>query len=195
MSEISQRFDTIAGAFAQRVNAVPADAWGNPSPCDGWVARDIVRHVTEWIPAFFNGSAGLSLPADVSVDDDPVGAWAVLHTSLAAALADPDVASREFDGPPGRMSVEQSIDMIVTGDLLIHTWDLARATGLDETLDAVEAKRMLEGIEPYDEMLRSSGHYGPRVAVAPDADDTTKLIAFMGRNPIPESRGPASVDA
>lgn len=183
MSEITDRFDTVAGGFAARVNAVPPDAWDNPSPCEGWVARDIVRHVTEWIPAFFNGAAGLSLPTDTSVDDDPVGAWAALHTGLSAALADPAVAAHEFDGPPGRMSVEQSIDMIVTGDLLIHTWDLARATGLDETLDATEVSRMLAGVEPYDEMLRSSGHYGPRVAVAPDADDTTKLIAFMGRNP------------
>lgn len=185
MSEISERFDTVAGGFADRVNSVPADAWGNPSPCDGWVARDIVRHVTEWIPAFFNGAAGLSLPTGASVDDDPVGAWAALHASLAAALADPGVASREFEGPPGRMTVEQSIDMIVTGDLLIHTWDLARAAGLDETLDPIEAHRMLQGAEPYDEMLRSSGQYGPRVPVSPDADDTTKLIAFMGRDPSP----------
>jgi uncharacterized protein (TIGR03086 family) len=182
MSEISARFDTVAGGFAARVTAVPPGAWDNPSPCEGWVARDIVRHVTEWIPAFFSG-AGLSLQTGPSVDDDPVGAWNALQASLAAALAEPEIASREIDGPPGRMSVEQSIDMIVTGDLLIHTWDLARATGLDETLDAAEAQRMLEGVEPYDEMLRSSGHYGPRVPVSPDADDTTKLIAFMGRNP------------
>jgi uncharacterized protein (TIGR03086 family) len=183
MNEIATRYATVAGGFTDRVNAVPADAWDNPTPCEGWVARDIIRHVTEWIPAFFNNSAGLNLPTGISVADDPVGAWASLHASLCSALADPAVAQREFDGPPGRMSVEQSIDMIVTGDLLIHTWDLARATGLDETLDATEARRMLEGIEPFDEMLRSSGHYGPRVIVSDDADVTSKLVAFVGRNP------------
>ena len=183
MSEIANRYDTIAGGFTDRVNAVPSEAWDNPTPCEGWVARDIVRHVTEWIPAFFNNSAGLELPTGISSDDDPVGAWTALHASLRSALADASVAQREFDGPPGRMSVEQSIDMIVTGDLLIHTWDLARATGLDESLDATEAARMLAGVEPIDEMLRSSGHYGPRVIVSDDADVTTKLVAFMGRNP------------
>jgi acyl-CoA synthetase (AMP-forming)/AMP-acid ligase II len=45
---------------------------------------------------------------------------------------------------------------VFLGDVLIHTWDLARATGQDETLDADEVHRMLVGIEPYDEMLRSS---------------------------------------
>jgi hypothetical protein len=34
-----------------------------------------------------------------------------------------------------------------------------------------------------DEVLRQSGHYGPRVDVADDADTQTKLIAFTGRQP------------
>ncbi len=185
MNEIANRYKTVAGGFTNRVNSVADDAWNNPSPCEGWVARDIVRHVTEWIPAFFNNSAGLDIPTGGSVDDDPVGAWAAVNASLGGVLADPAIAQRQFDGPPGRMSVEQSIDMIVTGDLLIHTWDLARATGLDETLDATEAQRMLDGAEPFDEMLRSSGHYGPRVIVGDDADITSKLVAFMGRDPTP----------
>ena len=73
--------------------------------------------------------------------------------------------------------------MFCTGDILVHTWDLARATGLDETLDADEVHRMFVGMEPMDEMLRASGHYGPRVAVPDDADEQTQLIAFTGRQP------------
>jgi hypothetical protein len=34
-----------------------------------------------------------------------------------------------------------------------------------------------------DEAMRSSGHYGPRVAVPDDADAQTRLLAFMGRHP------------
>jgi uncharacterized protein (TIGR03086 family) len=187
MTEFSDRFATVAGGFSQRVNAVPGHAWNNPSPCEGWVARDVVRHLAEWVPGFFGGAAGLTLPTGPSVDDDPVAAWTTLHHAIHGVLVDPDVATREFDGPPGRMSIEQSIDMIVTGDILVHTWDLARATGLDERLDPVEVHRMFEGIEPYDEMLRSSGHYGPRIAVPDDADEQSKLIGFMGRNPFRNS--------
>ena len=73
--------------------------------------------------------------------------------------------------------------MFIMGDVLIHTWDIARATGVHETLDADEVHRMLVGIEPYDEMLRSSGQYGPRVAVPDDADEQTRLLAFVGRQP------------
>jgi hypothetical protein len=52
---------------------------------------------------------------------------------------------------------------------------------LDETLDAELVHDMLVGIEPLDAVLRSSGQYGPRVDVPPDADEQTRLIAFTGR--------------
>jgi hypothetical protein len=42
---------------------------------------------------------------------------------------------------------------------------------------------MLAGMQPLDDMLRQSGHYGPKVPVPDDADDQTKLIAFTGRTP------------
>ena len=183
MSEYSDRFNKVADGFGRRVHAVPAPAWDNASPCEGWAARDIVRHLVDWVPGFFSASAGLAFPAGPSVDVDPAGAWFALRDTLERHLADEAVAAREFDGPMGRKSVEAAIDMIVTGDVLLHTWDLARATGLDETLDAVEVARMFEGIQPMDEMLRGPGLYGPRIAVADDADTQTKLIAFVGRNP------------
>ena len=65
----------------------------------------------------------------------------------------------------------------------IHTWDLARATGGDETLGPDEFHRMLVGLKPLDEILRGSGQYGARVAVRDDADEQTRLIAFVGRQP------------
>ena len=77
--------------------------------------------------------------------------------------------------------------MTCTPDVLIHTWDLARATGLDERLDADEVHRQVVGVESLpaevDEAMRGSGHYGPRVEVPPDADEQSRLLAFMGRTP------------
>ena len=92
-------------------------------------------------------------------------------------------AAREHELRPGRFSFEDAVDMFITGDVLLHTWDLARATGQDESLDADEVHRMFVGMEPFDDVLRSSGHYGPRVEVPADADEQTKLIAFTGRRP------------
>jgi uncharacterized protein (TIGR03086 family) len=178
----AERFRRIAASFTDRVEGVPASAWSNPAPCDGWTARDVVGHLVAWVPNVI-GQAGIDF-APMPVDADPVGAWASLAATLQQSLDDPTVATREFDaGPPGRLTVERAIDMLVTGDVLIHTWDLARAAGLDERLDAVLVHAMLEGMQALDELLRSSGHYGPKVAVPDSADEQTQLIAFTGRNP------------
>jgi uncharacterized protein (TIGR03086 family) len=178
----AERFRRIAGGFTDRVERVPTDSWSNPAPCDGWTARDVVGHLVGWVPAVI-GQSGIEFP-EMSVDADPAAAWASLSATLQQSLDDPAVAAIEFDvGPPGRLTVERAIDMIVTGDVLIHTWDLARATGLDERLDAGLVHAMLEGMQSIDEMLRASGQYGPKVATPDDADEQTKLIAFTGRNP------------
>ncbi|MEO3781211.1 hypothetical protein ABGB16_31345 [Micromonospora sp. B11E3] len=67
--------------------------------------------------------------------------------------------------------------------MFLHTWDLARATGQDERLDRDRCAQLLEGMLPLDDVLRQSGHYGPRVAVPEDADAQTRLLAFIGRRP------------
>ncbi|HEV2759748.1 MAG TPA: TIGR03086 family metal-binding protein [Acidimicrobiales bacterium] len=183
MSQSAERYRKIAGQFTDRVRNVPVGAWDDPAPWAGWVARDVVRHLVEWVPGFFESYVGISLPTPATVDTDPSGAWVTLSDGIQALLDDPVVAAREFDGPMGRMSVEQAVDMIVTSDVLLHTWDLARATGQDETLDPQEVHRMFESMEPLDDVLRNSGHYGPRVEVPDDADEQSKLIAFIGRRP------------
>lgn len=184
MSEISDRYRRIAAAFTWRADAVPAAAWDNAAPCDGWVARDIVRHMVEWMGGMLLECAALELPGGPSVDIDPAGAWRAMSDGLQAALDDPDIAPREFFHEHiGRMTLEQAVAMIMIPDVFLHAWDLARATGLDETLDAEEVAALYAGMEPLDEMLRQSGQYGPRVAVSDDADAQTKLLAFIGRRP------------
>lgn len=73
--------------------------------------------------------------------------------------------------------------MFYTSDVFMHAWDLARASGQADPLDADESARLLEGMLPIDEMLRQSGQYGQRVPVPDDASPQDRLVAFIGRNP------------
>jgi uncharacterized protein (TIGR03086 family) len=82
----------------------------------------------------------------------------------------------------GPMSFEDAVVTFCLGDVLVHTWDLARATGQDEALDPEETRRTYEAMLPADEMLRGE-HFGPKVTVPDDADEQTKLLAFVGRTP------------
>ena len=184
----AERFRRVAGAFGDLVQSVPADAWDRSAPCEGWVARDVVVHLLSWVPSVL-GRSGLDLPAppDEAAGDQALApAWDAFAGALQGALDDAEVAARTFDaGPPGEMTVEAAIDMLGPGDVPVHTWDLATAVGAgdDVRLDETIAREMLVGMQPMDEMLRSSGHYGPKVDVAPGASTQDQLIAFTGRDP------------
>src|SRR5215203_4145779 len=106
MSDNSQRYRRIAGQFTQRAEQVPAGAWDNPAPCEGWVARDVVRHMVEWMPALCLDSVGITIPNMASVDDDPLAAWLALDAAFQSALDDPDVSALEFDMQMGRYRVD-----------------------------------------------------------------------------------------
>lgn len=180
----AERYRKVTATFTQRVREVPADAWENPAPCEGWVARDVVRHLVDWLPSYFCERWRIVIREHPSVDEDPLAAWEAVAAAFAAAFDDPAVAQRVVEGTPmGPQTFEDCFNAIGTNDIFLHTWDLARAAGLDERLDPDEVHEMLAGMEPWDEALRSSGHYGPRVEVPPDADEQTRLIAFIGRQP------------
>lgn len=175
---------TIAAGFGTRVHGVTGAGWSSPSPVPDWSARDVVRHLVEWFPAFLAGGSERRLPAVPSVDDDPTGAWDQHAAAVQAILDDPAAANETFAHPHlPAMALPDAIAQFYVADVFMHTWDLARATGQDDALDEDRCRAMLEGMTPIDEMLRSSGQYGPRVAVAPDASWCEQLMGFIGRDP------------
>jgi uncharacterized protein (TIGR03086 family) len=182
MSETSERFRSVAEDFTARIAAVPADRWDRPAPCEGWVARDVVEHVLGALQSFL-GRYDVEVPPGPPVESDPLGAWTVGRDAAQSALDDPEVAGRVVDTPMGSMSFEQMVGSFGVGDVVVHTWDLARATGLDEQLDPDEVHRLLEMMTERDEMMRQGTAFGPKVPVPDDADEQTKLIGFTGRDP------------
>ena len=128
-------------AFTDRVEGVPEGAWDAPAPCEGWVARDVVRHLCDWIPGLFAGAYGLPAPGGPSVDDDPVGAFTAVRDQMQADLSDPAKAEQEYDGRLGRSTFGKSVDGFICFDLVVHGWDLSRATGQDETIDPADVAR------------------------------------------------------
>ncbi|BAL89111.1 hypothetical protein AMIS_38910 [Actinoplanes missouriensis 431] len=176
----ADRHRQIAGGFTARVQG--AKDWNSPAPVDGWTARDVVRHLVEWLPGFLGSSA--TLPPGPSVDDDPAGAWQAHAGGVQALLDDPAAAQRTFTNPHiGEMPLAYAIDRFYTSDVFMHTWDLARATGQDDRLDPEFSAQLFGGMESMEQIIRSSGQYGPRVAVPDDADAQTKLLGFIGRDP------------
>ena len=173
----------VAGRFSACVHGV-GSRWDGPTPVAEWSVRDIVRHLVSWLPGFLASGSDIRLPTVPSVDDDPVAAWDAHARAVQAVLDDPATASKILTNPHiGEVPLAEAIDRFYTADVFMHTWDLARATGQDDTLDEATSAAMLDGMTAMDEVLRSSGQYGPRVDVSGDARVQDRLIAFIGRDP------------
>ena len=179
----ADRFRRLAVTFSATVDAVPTGAWDSPSPCEEWSARDIVRHMVDSYASVL-GRAGLEIPAGPSVDDDPAAAWAHGRDAVQAILDDPDLAATEYDAFGGRAKVGETFGSFMCVDLVVHRWDLASAAGLDATIPADDVAFARAFSERMGDMVRTSGAFGPEVAVPDDADEQTRLLAFLGRSSV-----------
>ena len=176
--EVIDRLHHIASGFDARVAAAPADSWNNPAPCDDWTATDVVAHVV-------GGAAGLTAgltgnPPAAFDPADPAGSWAATRDALYAAVDAADL-SQSVPGPFGTMPAEQVIGRLLCMDILVHTWDLARAVGGDEQLDQDAVAQSYSGLKPMDAMIRQPGFFGPKVPSAEGADVQTEFLNFLGR--------------
>jgi uncharacterized protein (TIGR03086 family) len=180
MESAAARYDRLAARFAEKVAAVPGDRWESPAPCEGWTARDVVRHVVE-TPGMFFGMVGREMGPVPRVEQDPAAAFAESRSQVQAALDDPAQAGAEFDGFFGRSTFAQGIERFVCVDLLVHGWDLARAAGLDETIPDDDLAWVEAGVEGLGDAMRTSGAFGPALEPPEGADRQTRLLAFLGR--------------
>ena len=173
-----ERHREIAAGFSARVEGAPD--WDAPAPVEGWAARDVVEHLVTWIRGFL-ADGGVDLPP-VPLDD-PARAWAS-HVAMMQALLETSGTADFTHRHAGSGRLADIVDRFYTSDVFMHTWDLARATGQDETLDPDFAGQLLTGMQPIEDLLRNSGQYGPAMPVAPDAPVYERLMAFVGRDVI-----------
>jgi uncharacterized protein (TIGR03086 family) len=176
------RHRLIADEFARRVHGT--GDWSVPAPVNGWAARDVVVHLVEWLPSFVAAGCDVRLPEGPSPVEQPMAAWDAHQRAVQELLDDSATAELEFSNPHvGSMPLAQAIDRFYTSDVFMHTWDLARATGQDDTLDPELCAVLLSGMEPIEDLMRDSGQFGPRVPVPDDAGPEARLIGFIGRDP------------
>ena len=102
---------------------------------------------------------------------------------MQALLDDPARAPAEYDGYFGRTSVEDTVEKFLGCDLVVHAWDIARATGQDEKLPEDEVTVFYELMLPFGDMLRMGGVCGPEVPVPATAPMQDRLLGLMGRTP------------
>lgn len=161
-----------AEAFDQRIQAIGEGQMAAATPCEGWAVQDLVDHTIGVQKQIGGGMVG----AEIAEGAD----WAATRAAITGALQAEGAldGTTEF-GPMGTVPKAMVFGIGIT-DLLVHTWDLARAIGADETLpaDAVSASYM--GLQKFPDAVRE-GRFAPALEAAADADEQTKMLMLSGR--------------
>lgn len=183
-TEIAGRHLRVCERFTEAVVAAKGH-WDRPSPCDAWDARGVVEHVIGFHDVLLLRPMGAKPERP---KDDPVQRWVVTQDALRDLFARPGL----FDGPidvpavgnnaPSRLDAAPLVAAL-TQDVLVHTWDLARAVGADAHLDPELCQRYLDRLPADPDALVANGMFAPPVTVSSDADPQSKLLARLGRDP------------
>ncbi len=173
MESIADVWLSAAEKWDEVIAQVGDDQWEASTTCDDWTVQELVDHTMFW------QGRGAGVFCDGLADDAD---WPARKAALAEALADPanlEGVAEAMGGTP-----KPAVAGLITADLLVHSWDLARSIGADETLPTAAVTSTLMGLQRLpEEMLRSERMFGPAVEVADDASPQDQLIAFVGRTP------------
>ena len=164
-----------------------------PTPCAEWNVHGLVNHLIgglEFTAACIAGIPTAIRPSEAEssqINERAVGNLAQAYDAALSHLlelaAAPGALERTAMTPFGEMPVNR-IFVGTVMDQLIHCWDLAKATGQDTTLDADLVDFAFPTLQSgFADLGRQAGFIGPEQAIADDASQLDKLIAYMGRKP------------
>ena len=186
MTENLRIYTKALYGFDHVVRMVPASAWSNQSPCEGWTARDVLGHVIAvqgYVESLARGVEPTLNPYGTPGDlagSDPLRAWSVALESVLAALDAPGV----LDHIVQTFRAEETVDNFLAWnvvDTLAHTWDLARAGRVADQLDDDLVAHATEQATPVIAAMRQPPFFSADVVVASDPSPTTQFLALLGR--------------
>lgn len=183
---VDEAFLRGVSVFDDVLSRVPADEWDAPSPCEGWSARDVVGHVVGTMTkglAVLTGAEYPSGPSEPGEQPDPVTRWPEVRDRLRETVPTAPL-DQEADSPQGRRTVAEGL-RFPAADLAVHAWDVGAATGQHVELpDELRAHVVATCEQVPEDVLRSPGRFGPERQAPAGADETTKLMAWLGREPL-----------
>lgn len=169
MDEVADLHLAVCRRFGEAVAAADGN-WDRPSPCDAWDARGVLEHVIGFHDVLLLRPLGLKPDRP---RDDPRARWRLTYDSLTEALTS-GVATR-LDAYPLMPNL--------TRDVLVHTWDLARAVGADDRLNPQWCELFCGELSADGQTSRSAGMFKAPLPMPDESDPQTRLLARLGRDP------------
>lgn len=188
-----QRQELIGRAAAQTIEvarSITTDQLDAPTPCRDYSARQVISHLLLWAPSLA-GAARKEAVAPPAASDREVdltdGDWSARLEAdlsrLATAWSDPAAWEGETQlGGPDAMPAAMIGGMVCT-ELVIHGWDLARATDQKPEWDEEVVAFAYRELVATAGQGREMGVYGPEVAVPEAASTLDRALGLSGRDP------------
>jgi uncharacterized protein (TIGR03086 family) len=184
--------DAAVATAAPVIKGIGADQLDNDTPCAQWSVRDVVNHLlgTCWLGEGMFGDETPrhavvpgGLPDGDLAGADPAAAYAEASAALLASASQGDTLARMHTTPLGEMP-GAVLAGFTTLDLVMHGWDLAKATGQSFTVDD-DLVAHLDGFarQAVGPEVRGGGLIGPEVDAPAKASTVDRLAAFLGRTP------------
>jgi uncharacterized protein (TIGR03086 family) len=175
-------------ATETKVAGVGGDQWAQDTPCEGWDVRELVNHIVSgnyWAGELARGKTieevGDRLDGDV-LGDDPTAAYRESAETAARAFKEPGAMEApcavSYGPVPGEVYAGHRLI-----DVLIHGWDVAKATGQDTALDPELVEACWAVVEPQKDLLLGSGMFGRDHEIPENADPQSRLLNLLGRTP------------
>jgi uncharacterized protein (TIGR03086 family) len=183
--ELGERHLAVCRRFGESVRAAHGK-WDRRSPCDAWDARGVLEHVIGFHDVLLLRPLGLKPDRPRG---DPQIRWELTYAALEQAFENGRrLFERVVDVPQLQRNQATRLDARammpnVTRDVLVHTWDLARAVGADDRLDARWCELFYAALPGDPHALSVSGMFDAPVAESDQTDAQSKLLARLGRNP------------
>jgi uncharacterized protein (TIGR03086 family) len=184
--DLNTLYHRTVEAWADRVNAVPPDRWGDPTPCREWDVRALVNHVAGedlWTDPLMRGATieevGDRFDGDL-LGDDPAGRALRAAGQATRTVAETLPTHGSVHLSYGDESMDEYIYQLAA-DHLIHGWDLAVASGSDPRMDPHLVTEVAAWFADKEEMYRAGGAIATRTALT--GDPQGDLLARFGRDP------------
>jgi uncharacterized protein (TIGR03086 family) len=183
-----ERYDRAAAVATAVVDGIEADQFDLPSPCADWTVRGVLNHIVTGNLVADAIVAGRSHP-DRNVDrlgEDPSAAFAASVVSTRTVLATPGLMERVVSTPIGEAPGTFLVQMRVA-ELLVHGWDMAKATGQSTDLDPELAAEVLAAWRArIEHRPRTMLPFEEPQPVPPGAGAADRLAGFLGRTVVSE---------
>ena len=189
-----EHLQRVSDLLSGLVEGTDAGRLDDPTPCEDFQVRDLIGHFTMGRFLFAADFAGDTARRDELLGgmperfgdvlgDDHLATYRDASATLDAAVDGIEDVEATADFFLGQMPISAALETI-SGDNLVHCWDLARSTGqdFDPPDDLVEATAAFLGVLITDD-LRAVGSFGPEVEVPDDASALDRLLGFCGRTP------------